>query len=128
MRVLKSLVAVILGLAAGALLSIAADMLFIVLGLLDASGIQHAPPFTVIGILVYRFVFQTIGCYLAARLAPDHPMRHAFALGVTGFLLAIAGAVFLWDAAPPYYNIALVLTALPAAWIGGRWYVSRTSG
>jgi hypothetical protein len=32
----------------------------------------------------YRIVFDVLGCYITARLAPDRPMQHALALGVVG--------------------------------------------
>lgn len=128
MHILKSFVAVIVGLAAGILLSFAADILLFVLGVFDPSGIKNSSPFTVAIILSYRFIFNIISCYLAARLAPDRPMRHALVLGAIGFVIAIAGAILMWNEAPPYYNIILVLVALPAAWIGGRWYLNKTLG
>lgn len=128
MRILKSFVAVIVGFAAGILLSVTADTLLFVLGVFDSSGIKNASPFILIMILSYRLIFNIISCYLAARFAPDKPMRHALILGAIGFIISLAGAILLWNEAPPYYNIVLVLVALPAAWIGGRWYLNKTSG
>ena len=128
MRILKSFVAVIVGLAAGILLSVAADTLFFVLGVFDPSGIKNVSPFIVVSILSYRFIFNIISCYLTAKLAPDKPMRHALVLGAIGFVISIAGAILMWNEAPHYYNIVLVLVAFPAAWIGGRWYLNKTSG
>jgi hypothetical protein len=128
MRVLKSLVAVIVGLAAGILLSVAADTLLFALGVFVPSSIKNASPFVVATILSYRFIFNIISCYLTARLAPDKPMLHALILGSIGFVIAVAGAILMWNEAPPYYNIVLVLAALPAAWIGGRRYLNKTSG
>ncbi|MGH8630098.1 MAG: hypothetical protein ACREU7_04930, partial [Burkholderiales bacterium] len=71
--------------------------------------------------LAYRIVYAVAGCYLAARLAPRHPMRHALVLGAIGFVLSTAGAVATipMDLGPAWYPIALALTALPCAWLGG---------
>jgi hypothetical protein len=48
--------------------------------------------------LGYRFVFGVVGCWIAARLAPYAPMRHALALGALGVLVSTAGAVAMWKA------------------------------
>src|SRR5258705_2160849 len=43
--------------------------------------------------LSYRIVYAIIGSYLAARLAPRNPMRHALILGVIGIVLRSLGAI-----------------------------------
>jgi peptidoglycan/LPS O-acetylase OafA/YrhL len=71
----------------------------------------------------YRIVYAVLGSYITARLAPDRPMTHALAGGVVGLLLSIVGAISTWkrvELGPHWYPLALVLTALPCAWIGGR--------
>lgn len=70
----------------------------------------------------YRIVISIFGCYLAARLAPDHPMRHALALGIVGVILSLAGALATWNAGlgPQWYALGLVAVSLPCAWAGGR--------
>jgi hypothetical protein len=68
----------------------------------------------------YRLVFNTAGCAIAARLAPDRPMQHALALGAIGLVLATAGAVAMWDAGPAWYSLGIVASAPPCAWVGGR--------
>jgi MFS family permease len=70
--------------------------------------------------LAYRTVFNAFGCWLAARLAPSHPMRHALILGVIGMVLGTLGAIVMWSFGAHWYPIALVATALPCAWIGGK--------
>jgi ABC-type xylose transport system permease subunit len=49
-------------------------------------------------------------------------MRHALILGAIGFVVSLAGAITattMVDLGPAWYPIALVLTALPCAWLGG---------
>ena len=70
--------------------------------------------------LAYRIVYGVLGCYIAARLAPDRPMRHALALGVVGVVLSTAGAVAMWEAGPAWYSLAVIGIALPCAWVGGK--------
>lgn len=127
MDTFKSFVAVVVGLTAGTLLSVATDMLLVMLELFAPSDLNNVSHFVLIIILSYRFIFNTIGCFLTAKLAPTKPMQHALISGAIGFLISIAGAILMWNQAPHYYNIILVLTALPAAWIGGRWYLNRSS-
>jgi peptidoglycan/LPS O-acetylase OafA/YrhL len=72
----------------------------------------------------YRIVFAIAGSYIAARLAPSRPMLHALILGGIGFVLALLGAIATWNAGPQFgprwYPLALVVTALPCAWVGGK--------
>ncbi len=72
----------------------------------------------------YRIAYGIAGCWLAARLAPDRPMWHALALGWLGVVLSTFGTVATWNLGPAFgpkwYPIALVLTALPSAWVGGK--------
>ncbi len=69
-----------------------------------------------------------LGSYIAARLAPRNPMRHALILGAIGFVLSLAGAIATipMDLGPAWYPIALVVTALPCTWLGGALQRIRT--
>lgn len=69
--------------------------------------------------LAYVGVYATFGCWLCARIAPSHPMRHALILGVLGLLFNIMGAWMTRDAVPVWYNVAGVLTTMLWAWLGG---------
>jgi hypothetical protein len=72
----------------------------------------------------YRLIYTILGSFLTARLAPNRPMPHALVGGFIGLLLASAGAAATWNAGPAFgphwYPLALVATALPCAWLGGR--------
>jgi hypothetical protein len=72
----------------------------------------------------YRILFGIAGSYVTARLAPDRPMQHAMVGGVVGFALSIAGGVATWNKGPAFgphwYPLALIVTALPTAWAGGK--------
>lgn len=78
--------------------------------------------------LSYRIVYTIMGSYIAARFAPRNPMRHALILGAIGFVLSVPGAIFIithTDLGPAWYPLALVITALPCAWLGGVLYQRR---
>ena len=78
---------------------------------------------------IYRTIYAVIGCYITARLAPNEPMVHALVGGFIGLGLSIAGAVTTWNHVPSlgphWYPLALVVTALPAAWVGGKLRVAQ---
>jgi hypothetical protein len=122
-RILRSIGAVLAGLLVVFILSLGTDVV------LHATGIY--PPWfqPMAGLLflvatAYRIVYGVLGSYIAARLAPDRPMQHALALGVVGLVLSTAGAVATWNASPElgprWYTLALIATALPCAWLGGK--------
>jgi hypothetical protein len=68
----------------------------------------------------YRILYGVLGCYVAARLAPERPMRHALVLGGIGLLLGTMGAIAMWDCGPAWYSLAVIGIAMPCAWLGGR--------
>jgi hypothetical protein len=72
----------------------------------------------------YRVVITIGGGYLTARLAPNRPLAYAVALGIVGFVAAAAATAATWNVQPPlgphWYPLALVATAVPCTWIGGR--------
>ena len=72
----------------------------------------------------YRTIYTVAGGYITARLAPDRPMAHVWALGIIGLFAAVAGTVATWNAGPEFgpkwYPLALVALALPSVWAGGR--------
>lgn len=72
-----------------------------------------------VGALVYVSIYAIAGCYLTARLAPSHPMRHAMILGVLGLVFSIAGTIPRWSLTPAWYNVLGLVLVLPCAWIGG---------
>jgi len=47
------------------------------------------------------------GGYVTAALAPNNPMRHV-------------GVFVAWHLSRHWYPIALVVTALPCTWLGGK--------
>ena len=79
----------------------------------------------------YRIVYGIAGSYVTARLAPDRPMQHALLGGFIGLALSIVGAAVTWNGGPAFgphwYPLALVVTALPTAWAGGKLHIMRAT-
>ena len=121
-QVLRSAAALLAGAVAVVVLSVGADAVLQALGIFPPEGQPMRDPALNLLALVYRTAFGVLGSWIAARLAPAAPMRHALALGAIGFLVSLAGVIVTagMDLGPRWYPIALVVTALPGAWLGGR--------
>jgi hypothetical protein len=75
----------------------------------------------------YRSIYGVLGAYLVARLAPYAPMAHALISGGLGLVAGTAGAAARWDLGSHWYPVALALTAVPYAWLGGLIYTKSRS-
>ena len=124
-RLGRSIGAVLTGIFAGIVLTIGTDIS------LRASGVfppvtQQPPMSNALFLLAtaYRIVYGIAGSYIIALLAPNRPMQHALVGGVVGLVVSIVGAAVTWNTVPSlgphWYPLALVVTALPCAWLGGR--------
>jgi len=123
---LRSGGAIVAGFASIAVLSTVAD------GTLHAAGLYRMdgtimPDGLFALALGYRAAFGVLAGYIAGRLAPNHPARHAVILGAIGTLLSIGGAIALWDAGPHWYAIGVALICIPTAWLGARFDRRRAS-
>jgi hypothetical protein len=120
-RLGRSVLAVIAGMLAGAFLSLGTDELLHVLKVYPPWN----EPMRDAGLnalaLGYRIVYDTLGSYLTARLAPRRPMRHALIGGAIGLVPTIGGVIAATqvDLGPIWYPIALAVSVMPTAWLGG---------
>ena len=127
-RLGRSLLALLAGMLVGIVLSIGTDVVLHVIGLFPPLGEPVSSPPLVLA-TVYRSVYGVIASYVAARLAPSQPMTHALVLGMLGFVVSIVGAVVTWNKGPAFgphwYPVALVVLAIPTAWLGGKLFLMR---
>ena len=126
---LKSAGALLIGFLAVVVLSIGTDQLFHSLGIYPPWGQPMTSTPLLLLALAYRSVYAVLGSYLAARFAPARPMQHAITLGGIGFVLSTLGAIGAsqMDMGPLWYPVALVLTTLPCAWLGGYLFKKQSS-
>ena len=119
--VARSVVAVVVGFLVIGMLAIGTDAIVkaAVPGVFGQDDRVDSVPWLLI-IQLYVFVYAAFGCWLAARMAPNRPMRHALILGVLGLAFNIAGTIALWDRMPAWYHILALALVMPAAWVGGR--------
>jgi hypothetical protein len=118
----RSVWALVAGFLAVVILSIATDAVLHALGLYPAIGQRMSDKLFALA-TSYRTVYAILGSYITARLAPNRPMAHALVGGVIGMLIGSVGAVVTWkhtELGPHWYPVALILEALPCAWIGGK--------
>jgi hypothetical protein len=122
-HVLRSIGAVVAGAIVNVALSLVTDFLLEKAGVLPHPG-HPATSGPLLLATVYRTIYGVLGSYVAARLAPSRPMLHAMVLGFIGFALSLLGVVMTWNRTaefgPRWYPVALVLLALPTAWLGGK--------
>jgi hypothetical protein len=114
----RSIASVVAGFATIVVLSVATDTVLESTGMLPTGALYDT------GLLLlattYRSIYSVIGCSIAARLAPDRPMRHALALGAVGVVVSIVGGIVGRDLAPAWYSLGLAALAMPLAWCGGK--------
>ena len=124
-RIGQSIGALFAGFLAVVILSIATDMALRAVGFLPPLG-QPMSDALFLMALAYRTIYGVVGSYIVARLAPYRPMYHALLSGVVGLVLSIVGVVTTWSKGPEFgpkwYPLALVVTAMPCAWAGGKLY------
>ena len=89
----RSILAIAVGIVAVVGLSTVTDLLMVKIGAApDLGAVWPANLLTVA--LLYRCVYGVFGSYLAAQLAPRFAMWHAMFLGVFGFVVSLAGAIY----------------------------------
>jgi len=116
-----SIWAVVAGFLAVVILSIGTDAGLHAAGIFPGLGQRMSDGLFVLA-TIYRTIFGVVGSYITARLAPYKPMKHALIGGAIGMVLATIGAAATWNKnlGPRWYPVALVVGALPTAWVGAR--------
>ena len=126
-NILRSVGAVVAGLLFVIIITTATDGLLHGTGIFPPWGQPMSDSLFVLA-FAYRIVYGIAGGYVTARIAPNKPVNHAVLLGVAGFVLSLAGAAATWNRGPEFgpkwYPLALIVIAIPTAWLGGK-LVSR---
>jgi hypothetical protein len=124
-RILKSIGAVLAGMVVGIAVTLGTDELLHVARVFPPWG-QSMVGYDGALLLAtaYRVVYGIVGSYIIARLAPNRPMLLALIGGIIGLIVSTVGAVTTWNSGPAFgphwYPLALIVTALPCAWAGGK--------
>jgi hypothetical protein len=117
----RSILALLAGFAVAVVLSLVTDIVLHKTGFYPPLGQPNSSSQLVVS-TIYRTLFGILSAWVTARLAPYKPLGHALLGGAIGTILALGGAIGTWhmNLGPHWYPIALVVLALPTAWIGGK--------
>ena len=124
-RIGRSIGAILAGVVVGIVFSLATDIVLHIVGVFPPWG-QSMVGFDgpLLLATVYRAIYGVAASYVIARLAPDRAMVHALVGGVLGLAAGILGAIVTWNKGPAFgphwYPIALIVLAMPQAWVGGQ--------
>ncbi len=91
---------------------------------------QYASWPLVIAVIAYRNVYNVVGGYLIARLAPRRPMLHSIVLGSFGLFVSLAATIVTLHlhVGPVWYGLGIAALALPSAWLGGKLWLRTSVG
>lgn len=121
-RILRRVGAVFAGLIFIVILDTGFDLLMHTFGVFPPPGWPMPTNLWLLAI-AYRAIDGIGGSYIAALVAPDRPRAHALVLGAIRVLLSTVGLLVTWnkgpDFGPRWYPMALMIIALPCAFIGG---------
>jgi hypothetical protein len=122
-RWLRSVAALLAGFVVVVALSLGTDAVLHASGIFPPLGQPMSNSLFLVA-TIYRLTYGVFGGYVTARLAPDRAMQHALLGGCIGLILSSVGVVATWNRGPEFgphwYPLALVVTALPCAWLGGK--------
>jgi hypothetical protein len=121
MSILKSILAILAGFVVTVALSTGTDFILEGAGILPHGNINTAW-FIIVAVVVYRNIYNVIGSFVVALLAPRKPMVHVMVIGSIGFVGSLIATIMTWNMpiGPHWYPIIITITALPSAWLGGK--------
>jgi hypothetical protein len=120
-RLGRSIFALLAGIVVGIALSLGTDLSLHAIGVAPSLS-ERWPNSLLVLATTYRSIYGVIGAYVIARLAPNRPMGHALVAGALCMVVSTLGAAAAWNSTvgQHWYPVALALTTLPTAWIGGK--------
>jgi hypothetical protein len=135
MNTLKSIGAVLIGIIVLAALATITDTILESTGVFPpAIGQGTYSTWMLMLALIYRCIYQVVGAYITAALAPSNPMKHVIILGIIGTVLGFLGVAASvmelvpgFDPSQIWYPIALAALAFPTVWLGGKLRTKNTN-
>jgi hypothetical protein len=119
-NIFRSVGAVLAGIITGAALTIGTDFTLATLHVFPPIASTSFLPWMLVLALFYRSIYTVVSGYVAAMLAPQRPTLHVAILGIIGIIVSTVGAVVGWNLSEHWYPLALIVIALPCAWLGGK--------
>lgn len=128
-RLGQSVGAVLAGLVAIVVTHTGTDAILHALGVFPPAGQSMSDGLFALA-TAYRVAFEVLGAALTASLAPQRPMKHALVLGSIGVVPALGGLIATIvkgpELGPLWYPLLLVVTSLPACWLGAALRSARS--
>ncbi|MBZ5525853.1 MAG: hypothetical protein LAP21_26825 [Acidobacteriia bacterium] len=128
LRILRLIGIVLAGLLTAAILAKGTDAILRATRVFPPWGPVVMDDHLLILAAAYRSFYIIAGSYLTARLAPDRPMMYALILGAVQVMIDVVVAVSWAKGAqflPRWYPLALILLAMPCAWVGARLLITQ---
>jgi putative membrane protein (TIGR04086 family) len=120
----RSIGAVIVGFMY-ALVIIGGTQFILFFAITEEPDAETLPPAHLILTIVWTFLAAVVGGFMAAQFARQAELAHGLAVGALLLvLLAVTTLVVETEAAPPWYQLALPLVALPGTLLGA-WLRTR---
>jgi len=118
---LRHIVPVVLGGLIAGMLTVVTDNWLGAHGVLPVGGASAPTTSTLLLVVAYRALFATVGCHMAARLAPrgQPRIRYALALGGLMMVVNVIGAFSLQGQVPLWYSLSGIALSIPCAILGG---------
>ncbi|HSX00584.1 MAG TPA: hypothetical protein VLH38_06135 [Patescibacteria group bacterium] len=113
----RSILAFLAAVAVTFALSYGTDAILVAANLMKSNALPDSVAIVAL-IIAYRTVYNVLGAYIVAKLAPKRPMLHAMVLGVFGIIGALSAMAAQPDYSPAYYPVILALLILPSVWLG----------
>lgn len=120
-NIARSILALFAGFVVAVVLSIVTDVILHKTGFYPPLGQPNTSSQLLVA-TIYRTLFGIVSAWVTARLAPYRPLAHALVGGAIGMVIALMGAIATWNMplGPHWYSLALVVLAMPTAWVGGQ--------
>lgn len=117
---LKSIGAVLAGMATIIVLSVVTDFVLEIIGFFPPATEGLFDTNLLLIALFYRTVYAFLGGLVTGRITPQKGMRDVYVLLIIGTIMGILGVVAGWNLSQNWYPISLVITSAAAVYLGGK--------
>ena len=116
---LKSVGAFVAAVAVTFILSYGTDAILIATNAMPKDRLPESAALVAF-IVLYRTIYNVVGAFILAKLAPNHPMRHAVVLATLGILGSLGAMSVVGETGHDWYAWVLTALALPSVWLGTK--------
>lgn len=122
---LRLILAIITGMVVITLLSVGTDHIFHLTHVYPPYGQPMFDAGLLLLATAYRFVYQVLGCWLAAGIARSRASAATWTMGIIGVVMWIVGWLTVKDGGPAWYPLLGAALSVPSALLGRQLYYAR---